>query len=244
MFTQVHQNIESGKKNNMHKPLIKKALSYFKDVLLESTSSEYNEVLSVYLSKGRYQLCTSGAIYSYEDKYINFFEVFKIIDWSKVDVQKVLVLGLGLASIPQILEQNFEKDFEYDAVEIDGEIISLAQKYILDNLKSYMQIIEMDAAVFVEIAQEKYDMIVIDIFENDMVPFQFELPNFLEKTSRLLNDNGILLFNRLNIDESSRRSTITYFEEVFKGIFPQAEPIYIRENIILINRKDIIKDMG
>ncbi len=228
----------------MHKPLIKKALSYFKDVLLESTSSEYNEVLSVYLSKGRYQLCTSGAIYSYEDKYINFFEVFKIIDWSKVDVQKVLVLGLGLASIPQILEQNFEKDFEYDAVEIDGEIISLAQKYILDNLKSYMQIIEMDAAVFVEIAQEKYDMIVIDIFENDMVPFQFELPNFLEKTSRLLNDNGILLFNRLNIDESSRRSTITYFEEVFKGIFPQAEPIYIRENIILINRKDIIKDMG
>ncbi len=224
----------------MRKPIVKKALSYFKDILLESTSSQYNDVLDVYLSKGRYQLCTSGAIYSYEDKYINFFEVFKRLNWESLNIKKVLLLGLGLASIPQMLEKNFKKDFEYHAVEIDDEIIRLAQKYVLENLESHIQVMEMDAAVYVEIAQEKYDMIIVDIFENDMVPFQFQLNGFLRKTSELLNDNAVLLFNRLNIDENSKRKTLTYFEEVFKPIFPQAEPIYIRENIILINKKSFI----
>ncbi len=224
----------------MRKPILKKTLSYFKDILLESTSSDYNDVLDVYLSKGRYQLCTSGAIYSYEDKYVNFFEVFKALNWDNLNIQKVLLLGLGLASIPQMLEKNFKKNFEYHAVEIDDEIIRLAHKYIVENLESHIQIMEMDAAVYVEIAQEKYDMIIVDIFENDIVPFQFELNSFLKRTSELLNDNGVLLFNRLNIDEKSKRKTLTYFEEVFKPIFPEAEPIYIRENIILINKKSFI----
>lgn len=224
----------------MRKPLGKKALSYIKDILLESTSSEYNSVLEIYLSEGRYQLCTAGAVYSFEDKYINFFKTFKNLDWNKIQVKKVLLLGLGLASIPQMLEQKFNKDFEYTAVEIDYEIIRLAGKYILDELHSPLQTYEMDAEIFVEVTTEKFDMIIIDIFDNNIVPANFETLSFLTKTSNLLNKNGVVLFNRLNIDNNSHKSTMDYFDSVFKKVYPSAYPFFVRDNIIFCNRKDII----
>jgi len=224
----------------MRKPLVKKILSYFGNVLMESTSSEYNEVLEIYISKGKYQLCTSGAIYSYEDKYVNFFETFKKINWDKLDVEKVLVLGLGLASIPQMLEHNFKKKFEYHSVEIDNEIIRLAEDYILDELQSPMQIFEMDAEIFVDISQEIYDLIIIDIFEDDMVPPQFESEYFLEKIKSLLSENGVVLFNRLNTSEFTLKATLNYNKKIFEKVFPYSTPIYIKDNIILCSREEVL----
>ena len=225
----------------MKKPFGKKALSFVKNVLLESTFSEYNPLLEVYLSQGRYQLCTSGAVYSYEDKYENFYNVFKKIDWDKLNIEKVLLMGLGLASVPQMLEQKFHKQFEYHAIEIDPEIIRLANKYILDELNSPLQIFEMDAEIFVDIVDELFDMIIIDIFDNNVVPEKFESHDFLSKTANLLAEDGIVLFNRLNIDDKSYQETMAYYEKTFKEIFPMAKSILIKDNIILCNRDDVFK---
>ena len=223
----------------MKKPIIKNILSYFSEILLESTFSEYNEILEVYLSKGRYQLCSAGAIYSFEDKYINFYETFRALNWKKLEIEKVLLMGLGLASIPQMLEKKFRKNFEYHAVEIDSEIIYLADKYILSDLKSPISIYEMDAEIFVEISEEKFDMIIIDIFDNNTVPEKFESPDFLEQTIDLLSEGGILLYNRLNQDNKTYNETKLYFDEVFSKIFPSSKKLFIKNNIILSNRSDI-----
>ncbi len=226
----------------MKKPLGKKTLSYVKDILIESTFSEYNDVLDVYLSKGRYQLCTEGAVYSYEDKYVNFTETFKKINWDLLDIKKVLVLGLGLASIPQMLEQIFGKKFEFHAVEIDGEIIRLAEKYILDELNSPMQIFEMDAEIFIDIASEKYDMIIVDIFEDANVPAKFETNIFIEKAKKLLKSKGILLYNRLNTSDKTLKNTLKFFENIFLKVFDNAAPVYIRDNIVLCSNKGVLLD--
>jgi len=224
----------------MKKPIDKRIISYVKDVLIESTFSEYNEVLEVYLSNGRYQLCTEGAIYSYEDKYINFTEIFKKINWNLLNIEKVLVLGLGLASVPQMLEQVFDKKFEYHAVEIDEEIIRLADKYILDELDSPIQIFEMDAEIFVEITSEKYDMIVVDIFDDASVPPKFETKTFLKKTKNLLKPNGVLLYNRLNTNPETLRHTLQFNSDVFVEVFPKSTPFYIKDNIVLCSDKEVL----
>ena len=223
----------------MKKPFLKFLLSYFAEIRLETTSSDYNKVLDIFLSKGRYQLCTDDAVYSYEDKYINFYDTFNVFDWKKLKIENVLLMGLGLASIPQMLEKKFKKKFEYHAVEIDSEIIYLAEKYILCDLKSPISIYEMDAEIFVEIAEEKFDMIIIDIFDNNTVPEKFESTEFMEMTIDLLSENGILLFNRLNQDNKTYNDTKLYFDEVFSKIFPDSKKLFIKNNIILSNRNDI-----
>lgn len=223
----------------MKKPFFKSLLSYFVDIQLEYTSSEFNEDLYIFLSDGRYQLRTNKAIYSFEDKYVNFYKIFKALNWEKMNIEKVLLLGLGLGAIPQMLEINFNKQFEYHIVEIDEEIINLAQKYTLNDLKSPTYVYEMDAEIFVDITEEKFDLIIIDIFIDRTVPKKFESSDFLEKLKYLLYDNGIILFNRLNSDTENFLSNTKYFDKIFKTEFPDSKMFFVKNNIILTSRNDI-----
>lgn len=223
----------------MNKPFWKKLKSYFTDIEIETSSSFYNPVLQVLLSKGRYQLCTSEAVYSYEDKYINFYETFKKIDWKKLNINNVLLLGLGLASVPQMLEKNFHKNFSFQCVEIDEEIIRLADDYILCNLDSFIEITNTDAEIYVKLCNEKFDMIIIDIFSDNVVPEKFETKEFLLNIQKILSSDGLVLFNRLNIDKYTREETLDYFDNVFQKLFKNASKIFIKNNIILANRNDI-----
>lgn len=223
----------------MKKPFFKSILSYFIDIQIEYTLSEFNEDLYIFLSDGRFQLRTNKAIYSFEDKYINFYKTFKSLDWEKMNIEKVLLLGLGLGAIPQMLEKNFDKQFEYHIVEIDEEIINLAQKYTLNELKSPTYVYEMDAEIFIDITEEKFDLIIVDIFIDNVVPKKFESSDFLEKLKYLLYDNGIILFNRLNSDTENFLSNTKYFEKIFKTEFPESKMFFVKNNIILASRNDI-----
>jgi len=86
-------------------PFYLRILSYFQDVLIKETRSEINPELKVYLSLGRLKLITGNAIYSYEDKYINFVEAFNFIHIKNKAVNRALILGFGLRIIPYILEK-------------------------------------------------------------------------------------------------------------------------------------------
>jgi hypothetical protein len=77
-------------------PFWKNLLSYFFEFHIESAPSEVNPHLYVSLSRGRYQLATASAIYSFEDLYDNFFNAFKQINLDENPIKNVLILGLGL----------------------------------------------------------------------------------------------------------------------------------------------------
>lgn len=191
------------------------------------------------LSDGRYQLCTSNAVYSYEDKYINFRTAFEWIRWETLKTDKVLLLGLGLGSVPQMLEKLFKRNFEYHAVEIDEKIIELANRYVLKKLDSPIQVFHTDGLHYVRLCQEKYDMIIMDIFENDKVPVAFETPEFLAKLADLLLPGGFILYNRLNIKEKDHEETLRYFEDVFIKQFPEASCSPIAGNYMLCSSKEV-----
>jgi spermidine synthase len=210
--------------NKMEQPLYKKLFSYFRDVHIESSSSDYNEVLDLYLVKGRYQLCTENAIYSYADKYDNFAKVFKLIDLDKID--NILILGLGLASIPYIFEHIHQKRYSYTGVEIDDEVIYLASKYVLDGLKSDVEVINTDAYTYMCLNQTKYDLVCMDVFESDVI----------ELIKDALSKNGLLIYNRLFLHEADVKATNVFYEEVFTKVFPSARYIDTDGNKMLLSK--------
>ena len=220
----------------MKQPLWKRIKSYFVDVHIESTSSIFNDELDVLLVKGQYQLVTPEAIYSYGNRYDNFFEAFKRIDIGKYDIDSVLLLGLGLGSIPYMLEQYFKQDYSYTAVEIDEDIIYLASKYVLDDLVSEVSTICTDALHFVEIDTRRYDFVAMDVFVSDYIPEEFESEEFLSSLSNRMEDDGLLLFNRLYFFEKDKKKTKKYFETTFKKVFPNGRYLEINGNWILLNK--------
>jgi len=210
--------------------------SHLFDVHIESASSSFNEKLTVLLCKGRYQLVTNNAIYSYGDLYTNYRRAFDKINITQFDIQNVLVLGWGLGSIPYMLEEKYEQNYHYTAVEIDEKVLYLANKYVTQYLKSPIESICSDAYPFVMESQAKFDMICMDVFVDDEVPEQFQHVGFLENLKQMLGENGILLFNRLYLTKKDKRLTRAFYENAFLKVFPDGDYIDVGGNWIITNR--------
>jgi spermidine synthase len=221
-------------------PRWKKLLSHVVPLTLEETGSEQNPELTVVLDRGRLQLLSGDAIYSWDDLYKNFLLAFDKLEIEKRQIEDVLILGLGLGSVPYILEKVFHRNYRYTAVEWDEIVSELASKYTLSRLSSPMEIVIADAEVFVQITEEQYDMVVTDIFEDDLTPPQFEAEDFLRHCGDLLRPGGLLLFNRLHGgDRSIKIVTERFFERDFKAVFPEAWAIDTGGNWILCYEKQI-----
>ncbi|MCB0583135.1 MAG: class I SAM-dependent methyltransferase [Phaeodactylibacter sp.] len=225
----------------MKPPFWKSLLSYLFEWHIESAPSEANPHLYVSLKNGRYQLCTANAVYSYEDLYTNFLWAFEHIQLDEVPGEDVLVLGLGLGSIPLILEKKFGRRYRYTAVELDESVVYLAGRYGLGQLSSPIATICADAYSFLLQNEEQYGMICMDIFLDDVVPRQFESPEFLEALKDALAPGGLLLYNRLADNPRDRRATQFFFERHFLSVFPQGAYLDVGGNWMLINHREALK---
>lgn len=216
-------------------------LSYLMELHIESTSSDYNPHLYVSLKRGRYQLSTANAVYSYGDLYDNFAETFNRYRWDRHNPQEVLLLGLGLGSIPLLLEQVHNRICHFTAIEIDDAVTDLAYRYVLADLEAPINMITADASIAVQqLPSEQYDLICVDIFDDDKVPPVFESTTFLRACQQLLAPKGVLLFNRLAHTPEDRTASITFFREIFELIFPDGQLLEVADNYMLVNRSGVL----
>lgn len=226
----------------MNPPAWKKWLSYLADLTIEETSSPYNPVLEVSLRRGQFQLSTANAVYSYGDRYTNFSRVFDRLNWSRMPGAEVLLLGLGLGSIPYMLERSYGHSFYYTAIDIDEEVLLLADKYLLADLKSPLQQICADASVFVEVSpDEAYDLICVDLFEDNRIPAVFLEPDFVEELSRIQSQGGLVLFNSMAFTKEEHQQAQAFFENVFRTVFPHAVALLLGGNFMLVSDQRYLK---
>lgn len=219
-------------------PFWKKYLSYFFELHVESAPSEINPHLYVSLSRGRYQLSTANAIYSFADLYDNFTLAFQQIKMPE-NHKEVLILGFGLGSIPYMLEKKFDKQYNYTAVELDENVLYLANKYVLPELTSSITTLPTDAFAYVHYCHDRYDLICMDVFLDDMVPQDFESEHYLRQLATLLNADGILLFNKLAATKKDREQVADFYE-LFKTVFPNGTYLEVNGNWMLVNDKRFI----
>jgi predicted membrane-bound spermidine synthase len=222
----------------MRPPRWKVFLSYLYEIPVEFVGSSVHQSLSVTLSKGRYQLSTPNAIYSYGDLYENFVRVFERIDWRRVPGDQVLLLGLGLGSIPYMLERKFNKSLQYTAVEIDAHVIRLAHKYVIAELKSQVTVWQADAADFVSGSHQQWDLICVDIFVDDVIPAPVLSPDFLADVKSCLTEGGLLLYNCLARSAKDIEATSNFLDNAFLKVFPDGGILDVGGNWILASDKD------
>ena len=218
----------------MRQPYWRKLYSYFRPVHLEQTSSLINTELDVVLSNGQYQLLTETAIYSYGILYDNFTKVFEHLPLDTMPIEEVLVLGLGLGSIPQMLEQKFRKRYYYTCIELDEEVIRLADKYVLSDLVSPMDVVGTDAMDFVFVTEQIFDMICVDVFVDSKTPSDFRHPAFISRITELLAPHGVVIYNCLGESQVDKNAAQDFYDAVFCPAFPRAELLPLATNVMLI----------
>ncbi|MFZ1750833.1 MAG: fused MFS/spermidine synthase [Saprospiraceae bacterium] len=215
--------------------------SYLKDVHIETIPSQYNKQLDLWLVKGRYQLCTANAIYSYGDKYHNFRLSFEKMKLGDKDLNDVLLLGFGLGSIPFMLEKVFGKKYNYTGIEIDESVIRLASQYVINDLSSEISLVKADAYHFVHQTSEKYDLICMDIFIDNKIPEIFLSHEFLKALTKILSKNGIVMFNHIGYTSEELAFANAHFKKVFSIVFPKATKLVVNGNVMMFNDGDVLK---
>lgn len=225
----------------MRQPLYKVLLSYLFDVRIDDAPSTLSPHLYVTLSKGRYQLTTSHAIYSYADLYGNFVLTFAKLHLDKLPGKEVLLLGFGLGSIPYMLEKRFHRNYSYTGIEKDPQIIAFAQKYVLDELKSPVQLLQEDAVEFVQNTTRTWDMICVDLFVDDVIPPSATTWEFLRDLKRCTSPDGVILYNCLSRTKEDVLKSHFFLREQFFEVFPEGDIVDTQGNWIAVSERRFMK---
>ncbi|MFM9987109.1 spermidine synthase [Flavobacterium sp.] len=183
----------------------KRLLSYLIPIKIYQTKSDINKNLEITWNNGQLVLDSKNTNFSYGNlqKVLRFS--LKKIGLSKIsNFKTILVLGVAGGSVIKTLVDEFEYKGKITGVEIDAETINLANKYFgLDKIDN-LQIIITDAEKFVKEINETYDLIIIDIFEDNIMPnFLFE-NTFISNILKILNTNGFVIFNTIVSDNSAQ----------------------------------------
>lgn len=196
---------------------IDKLLSYIYPIIVESSSSKVNSLLEVVFRDGRYQLNSTNANYSYGGLYDLFQQIFKevYIDWEKVN--NVLILGFGTGcSVPLI--QKYNPNCSIIGVEIDEKVIEFGYTYFKVDKYANTAIVCDDAFRFVNSSTQKFDLIIIDVYIDTKVPEEFETEGFLKNLKKILNKEGLVIFNKL-ICSKEMKHQVPKLKALYQEVF-------------------------
>jgi spermidine synthase len=109
--------------------------------------------------------------------------------------KRILIVGLGGGSIPTFLRRVYP-DAVIECAELDPGVVEAAKKffnYVEDGKKSIVHV--GDGRKFIETTKEKYDLIFLDAYGPDSVPYTLATKQFLEAVKGRLTENGICISN-------------------------------------------------
>ncbi|MHC4265016.1 MAG: spermidine synthase [Planctomycetota bacterium] len=117
----------------------------------------------------------------------------------KPEPKRMLVLGLGGGVIPREMRYYFP-ELKIDVVEIDSEIPLIAKEYFGFSEDNNLKVHVDDGRIFIKKQLNldevpKYDIIILDAFNSEYIPFHLMTKEFLEEVKGVLTDDGVVVAN-------------------------------------------------
>jgi spermidine synthase len=200
--------------------MIKKWLSYFVPINIYRKKSALSKDIEITWNNGQLVMDSKNTNYSYGSLQRILRKGLKTIGYKNIALmQHILVLGVAGGSVIETLVEEIKYQGRITGVEIDSEIIAIANEYFELNRVPNLEIVIDDAFEFVLKTKEKYDLIIIDIFQDTKMPnFLFE-KFFINRISFLLNERGRILFNTMLLDDKQEKRNAEFIAEFDLELF-------------------------
>jgi spermidine synthase len=191
--------------------MIKRLLSFLLPVKIHQKKSVYSKNLEVTWNNGYLVLDSENTNYSYGSLQRVLKKGLKYIGYERIrGFQSILVLGVAGGSVIETLKKEIKFDGIITGVEIDPVVVELSTKYFGIGNYNNVSIVIDDAFEFALKTKEKYDLIVIDVFQDTTMPnFLFE-DFFINRINFLLNVNGFILFNTMVLTKNDTERNFAY----------------------------------
>ncbi len=163
-------------------------------------------------------------------EYTRYFHVpFLLADWPNEtttnaphrsgDIDRVLFIGGGGFTGPKRFVNDY--DVTVDVVEIDPEVIRVAKAHFGVEEGPNTNIYNAEGREFLRNTDETYDLIVLDAYKKDKVPFQLTTREFMQLTADRLDEDGILLANLISAPTGPASQFYRAEYKTINQVYPQ-----------------------
>ncbi len=144
--------------------------------------------------------------------------------------ETLCLLGLG-AGVTANLFRRFFPEVKITGVEIDPLIVELGKKYF-GLLGSDVEIIAADAAAYIGETAMKFDLIIVDTFQQDCFTSGCETAVFYENVRQRLTPGGVVLVNRALTEKQAPAND--QFQALFLTKFAQVYTVSVHHNLFYL----------
>ncbi len=131
------------------------------------------------------------------------------------DSMEMLILGMGTGTYATQCRKYFG-DMNIEGVEIDEKITKLSRKYFA--LPDDINVTTYDGRAFLNASDRKYDVIMVDAYQDITIPFQMSSVEFFRLVKSHLNENGVMVVN-MNMRGNDDGDINQYLADTISSVF-------------------------
>ena len=127
----------------------------------------------------------------------------------------VLILGNGTGTFATQLSHHFD-NVTIEGVEIDEKITKLAYDYF--ELSNHVKVTTYDGRAYLQAIDKKYDIIMVDAYQDITIPFQMSTIEFFTMVKQHLNEDGVMVVN-MNMRSTQEGNISQYLSDTIASVF-------------------------
>jgi spermidine synthase len=154
-------------------------------------------------------------------------------------VRRVLVIGNACGTIARAFAVFYPRA-HVDGVELDPTVTQLCREYMGESAIPNLTVITADGRPFLATTGERYDLIIVDAYQQPYIPFQLATEEFFQLCRQHLAAGGALALNVERLPgNDSLDSTI---ESTVAAVMPDAwswPALRLNEEVIAVNQASV-----
>jgi spermidine synthase len=134
------------------------------------------------------------------------------------DARDVLVLGLGGGTVSKRYWRDYP-EVHVDSVEIDPVVVDVARTYFDLPEDPRLVVYVQDARRYVQATDRTYDIIIVDAYNADSLPYHLTTEEFFGEVDGLLKPGGVVAYNIIASPEGSRSRLFRSIHRTAGGVW-------------------------
>ncbi len=202
--------------------VLSKASKFLFPNTIETYNSQYNGEVMVVEQFGQRKIYAGGLLQSGSIIKDLWQKPLKSVGVHHDVPLQILILGFGGGTAAQLLFKKFP-NAQITGIEIDPVMIVIYEKYfrtVRNNNSVSLQLIQSNCFHWIQNCNQKYDLVLVDLYQGHEIPKQLYQTQFLDKIRHTINPQGQLLVNHLFFDQYKQKvpKLIKQLEKHFSDI--------------------------